>query len=66
MEKRPLTFFCQDDKTLLRTGITPPSADWFKVGWEAEGSIKLIDYMSFDELLISALFGASSPTVSTS
>eukprot|EP01127_Copromyxa_protea_P012375 TRINITY_DN321_c0_g1_i2.p1 TRINITY_DN321_c0_g1~~TRINITY_DN321_c0_g1_i2.p1 ORF type:complete len:1568 (-),score=371.64 TRINITY_DN321_c0_g1_i2:268-4602(-) len=59
--KRPLTFYQGSDDTLLRDGNT--HRDWTKVGSDAEGNIKLRDYMSYDELLISALFGIASPTL---
>lgn len=47
MEKRPLTFFCQEDRTLLRNGVSPDASDWYKVGWEAEGKLLSHTYTNF-------------------
>jgi hypothetical protein len=79
IEKRPLSFFTDDDTTLLRNGAKlekPASADWLLVGCDKEGAIKLdgvysscnrinfsilIDYLSYDEMQISALLATSAP-----
>lgn len=58
--KRPLTFYLVCDDTLLRDGST--HRDWAKVGTDAEGNIKMKEYMSYDELVLSALFAIASPT----
>uniref|UniRef100_A0A7S4PK94 Uncharacterized protein n=1 Tax=Paramoeba aestuarina TaxID=180227 RepID=A0A7S4PK94_9EUKA len=65
ISKRPLYFFGRHDSSLLRNGTTPPSRSWLSLG-TAEGdedSIDLCEYISYDEMQLSALCGVSSPTV---
>ncbi|KAJ3102653.1 hypothetical protein HDU97_000350 [Phlyctochytrium planicorne] len=69
--KRPLTFYGSCDTTLLRNGISISVArdDWRNVGSSDERTISkecrhigMKDYLSYDEIQISALIGASVPT----
>jgi len=60
--KRPLVFFGGNDVTILRDGSMPNPKDWTTVGTENEASITLEDYMTYDEIAISALIGVSVPT----
>jgi len=60
--KRAVTFYTHSDITMLRDGSSPSPSDWLKVGTEKEGSIKLKEYLSYDEMQISALVGIASPT----
>ncbi|KAJ3210990.1 hypothetical protein HDU67_004835 [Dinochytrium kinnereticum] len=65
MTARPLAFYGRHDKTMLRSGITPKkaSAQWHQVGTEKEGAdIHLNQYLSYHEMQLSALIGASVPT----
>eukprot|EP01125_Pyxidicula_operculata_P014476 TRINITY_DN481_c2_g1_i1.p1 TRINITY_DN481_c2_g1~~TRINITY_DN481_c2_g1_i1.p1 ORF type:complete len:535 (+),score=114.67 TRINITY_DN481_c2_g1_i1:106-1710(+) len=62
IKARPLCFYSHRDVTKLRDGSKPQGSDWALVGTDNEGSISLKDYMSFDEIQISSLFGISSPT----
>jgi len=59
--KRAVVFFKANDDYMLRNG-TEAAGDWDKVGTDEEKAVKLADYMSYDELIISALCGISSPT----
>jgi hypothetical protein len=63
--KRPLSFMGADDETLGRDGkMVPKAAElWRQVGTEHE-KIPLVlgEYLSYDEMAISALIGVSSPT----
>jgi len=72
---RPLTFYTEHDSYLLRDGKTKGagSIDYFGIGggnlhFEAVGTDKEIaplvlkDYLSYDEMQISALIGVSVPT----
>uniref|UniRef100_A0A6B2L3T3 Uncharacterized protein n=1 Tax=Arcella intermedia TaxID=1963864 RepID=A0A6B2L3T3_9EUKA len=60
IEKRPIFFFSDVDSTRLRDGTEPSGSLWPRVGTEKEGRIKLTDYLSYDEMQISALIGISS------
>ena len=62
ISKRPLYFFTDNNNTMLRDGITPPAVDWIFVGSHNEQSIKMKDYLTYDEMLISALLGVSTYT----
>ncbi|KAG0562179.1 hypothetical protein KC19_9G124300 [Ceratodon purpureus] len=62
IKNRPLAFFNPSDTTLLRDKTMPPGRDWELVGTAKEGRIKLVDYLSYDEVQIGALIGVSSPT----
>merc|ERR1719319_1556145 len=59
--KRAVVFFKANDDYMLRDG-TEGAGEWEKVGTEEQKAVKLEDYMSYDELIISALCGISSPT----
>ncbi|KAI8585876.1 hypothetical protein BDZ88DRAFT_431193 [Geranomyces variabilis] len=67
IKKRPLVFFMRDDMTLLR-GAEPSElrsrhADWLKVGSENEAEdLQMRDYLTYDEMALSALLGASTST----
>jgi Domain of unknown function (DUF4804) len=63
--KRPFSFFGRSDATLTRDGQVAENAEtlWSLVGKEAEREpLILRDYLSYDEMAISALIGISSPT----
>jgi len=65
IQKRPLSFMGPSDETLTRDGV--PVVDgcrkWRLVGSEGEEEPLLLkDYLSYDEILIAALIGVSSPT----
>ncbi|KAJ3186987.1 hypothetical protein HDU85_007025 [Gaertneriomyces sp. JEL0708] len=62
ISKRPLVFFTADDITVLRDGSEPPGGDWMRVGHAREGAIKMVDYLTYDEMMISALLGISAPS----
>ncbi|KAJ3143749.1 hypothetical protein HK101_003131, partial [Irineochytrium annulatum] len=53
---RPLTFCGPGDMTLLRSGQR-------RMGWFAAGETTPEPYMTYDDVAIAALLGASSPTV---
>lgn len=59
LSKRPLSFYLKTDETLLRDGTK--NKDWNLVGSDNEGYIKLKDYISYDEMLISALISVATP-----
>ncbi|KAJ3111324.1 hypothetical protein HK100_002726 [Physocladia obscura] len=60
---RPLAFYGPSNTTKLRTGALPDPSAWLKVGTDFETQqITLEDYMSFDEIMLAALIGVSSPT----
>eukprot|EP00164_Ancoracysta_twista_P003438 GFYU01004584.1.p1 GENE.GFYU01004584.1~~GFYU01004584.1.p1 ORF type:complete len:518 (-),score=118.07 GFYU01004584.1:387-1940(-) len=58
--KRPFYFFNRSDQCCLRNGFPAPGNDWQLVGEDSEGQIHLVDYLSYDEMQISALLGVSS------
>ena len=63
--KRPLSFMGSADETIARDGRRVPSASrkWRLVGTQhEEAPLLLQDYLSYDEMAISALIGVSSPT----
>jgi hypothetical protein len=63
--KRPLSFMGSADETVARDGRRVPSAarKWRLVGTQhEEAPLLLQDYLSYDEMPISALIGISSPT----
>lgn len=63
--KRPLTFLSSSDYTVGRDGqeIQGAKQKWPLVGTETEQAPLLLkDYLSYDEIAISALIGVSSPT----
>jgi hypothetical protein len=62
---RPLTFFGINDITFLRNGDLdmPPAHDWNRVGTESEGKMSITEYMTYDEIAISAFIGVSVPTL---
>jgi hypothetical protein len=62
-QKRAVVFYTDNDATVLRNNVTPPSTDWLFVGRDNEKNIKIVDYLSYDEMTVSALFGVSSPTL---
>lgn len=64
VSKRPLVFMNSGDLTVLRNGKNLGSAykSWDRVGTEEEGlneNLKLEDYLSYDEMMLSALVGVS-------
>eukprot|EP01084_Bolivina_argentea_P056620 103578_1 len=64
--KKAVVFFGESDVYLLRNG-RQSSGKWEYIGTDMEGNVsvnapKLKDYLSYDELMISALCGISSPT----
>jgi len=59
--KRPVVFWKPEDEYVLRNGER--SSGWTSVGTDNEGhGPKLADYLSYDEMILSALTGVSSPT----
>ncbi|KAL2917840.1 hypothetical protein HK105_202713 [Polyrhizophydium stewartii] len=72
IRKRPLVFMGKADSTLLRDGATrpprPATAAWDAVGTEAPSThstpseLSLREYLSYDEIQVSMLVGASTPT----
>ena len=65
--KRPLTFYCSDDKTVLRDKEhqkeSVRNAAWRKVGTPQEVQpLVLQNYLSYEEIEIAALFSISVPT----
>ncbi|KAJ3170968.1 hypothetical protein HDU87_008443 [Geranomyces variabilis] len=68
IRKRPVVFFMRDDRTLLRGGdpseLRSRHADWLKVGTENEAEdLRMQDYLTYDEMALSALLGASTSTL---
>ncbi|KAJ3199900.1 hypothetical protein HDU82_000066 [Entophlyctis luteolus] len=63
---RPLCFFGSSNETTLRDGsilLPNPTASWMRVGTDDEDPrLTLENYLSFDEMMLSALIGASAPT----
>jgi len=59
--KRAVVFFKASDSYTLRDG-RGGYANWESVGTDQESQPKLEDYLSYDELIISAMCGISSPT----
>jgi Domain of unknown function (DUF4804) len=63
--KRPLSFVGSSDSTVTRDGQFVPDAEqlWPLVGTDKEREPLLLrDYLSYDEMPLSALIGVSSPT----
>lgn len=60
--KRPVYFHGPFDLSMLRNGQTPPSLHWRAVGSDEEESITLDEYLSYDEMAVSALLAISSHT----
>src|SRR5947207_1798750 len=63
--KRPLSFMGSADETIARDGqpVQNASRKWRLVGTQdQEEPLVLQDYLSYDEMAISALIGVSSPT----
>ncbi|RWS19777.1 hypothetical protein B4U80_03668 [Leptotrombidium deliense] len=60
--KSTLSFLGVYDLTVLRDGRQPNGEECLKVGTDSEASIHLSDYLSYDEMQISALIGVSKPT----
>lgn len=62
LTKRPLAFLNSTDNALLRDG-TKKNGGFEWIGKEGKNSsLKLEDYLSYDEMPISALLGVSTPT----
>eukprot|EP00484_Ammonia_sp_Unknown_P023517 CAMPEP_0197024828 /NCGR_PEP_ID=MMETSP1384-20130603/5315_1 /TAXON_ID=29189 /ORGANISM="Ammonia sp." /LENGTH=616 /DNA_ID=CAMNT_0042453283 /DNA_START=49 /DNA_END=1899 /DNA_ORIENTATION=+ len=60
--KRAVVFYQQYDSYMLRSGKRG-GGDWQRVGSDGEAAQPCLkDYMSYDEILLSALCGVSSPT----
>ncbi|KAF4547406.1 Hypothetical protein D9617_43g040220 [Elsinoe fawcettii] len=65
IKQRPLVFYMPSDKTLLRThrDIASAVSEWDRVGTDNESSaIKMEDYMTYEEMMISSLIGVSGYT----
>ncbi|KAJ3063478.1 hypothetical protein HK102_008458 [Quaeritorhiza haematococci] len=62
--KRPFVFCGQDDLTMMRndTAQEPLAAHWDMVGKDSEGKLKMRDYLSYDEMALSALLSLSTQT----
>ncbi|TPX33820.1 hypothetical protein SmJEL517_g03345 [Synchytrium microbalum] len=63
IRQRPKSFVGPSDTTLLRNGVRANGMHWLSVGTDHEESIHLVDYLSYDEMQLSALLGVSSPTL---
>lgn len=61
LKNRPFAFFSTSDKYLLRDGTTG-SGGFYSVGSEEETQIKLKDYLSYDEMQLSAMISVSTPS----
>ncbi len=59
--KRAVVFYKQFDSYLLRDGCRG-AGKWKLIGTDKESNVSISNYLSYDELLISALCGISSPT----
>lgn len=57
-----MKFFGAKDISVLRDNSTPKGTDWQLVGQHEEGKIKIEEYLTYDEMQISALLGASCQT----
>ncbi|KAF2224181.1 hypothetical protein BDZ85DRAFT_98498 [Elsinoe ampelina] len=65
IQKRPLVFFNPRDTTLLRNHerIGSAASMWDRVGTENESpQIKMADYLTYDEMMVSSLIGVSGYT----
>lgn len=67
ISKRPLVFMTSGDLTVLRNGknIGNASKSWDRVGTAAEKlntDLKHEEYLSYDEMMLSALIGVSGPS----
>jgi hypothetical protein len=63
ISQRPLVFWLPGDSTLLRDGRTQFSGGFLRIGTEVERAPLLLrDYLSYDELALSALLSVSVPT----
>lgn len=67
LAKRPLVFMGSTDYTLLRNGsqVRKPALQWDRNGTESEHlnpDLRLIDYLSYDEIMLSSLLGVSGPS----
>lgn len=62
IRKRPLVYFGSEDITTLRDLSKPSPSEWKNVGTDAEGKIKMVDYLTNDEMSISSLLGVATPT----
>tara|TARA_R110002050_G_scaffold16353_1_gene49640 strand:+ start:284 stop:541 length:258 start_codon:yes stop_codon:yes gene_type:complete len=63
IEKRPLCFFGKGDRSLLRDGSTPGSNGWLAINTaQAEAPLTLRDYLSYDEMQISAMVSVMGKT----
>jgi len=60
--KRPLVFFGSNDVTILRNNESANSKNWTIVGTDEEQEITLEEYMTYDEISISAMIGVAVPT----
>ncbi|PNS15335.1 hypothetical protein CAC42_2670 [Sphaceloma murrayae] len=64
IKQRPLVFFGNNDGTLLRdhTSLWSATTDWDKVGTPHETLIRMSDYLTYEEMMISSLIGVSGYT----
>lgn len=67
VSKRPLVFMTPSDMTVLRNGehIGNGALAWDRVGTTQEtlnNDLRLKDYLSYDEMMLSALLGVSGPS----
>jgi hypothetical protein len=62
IKKRPFYFYNRNDISMLRDSTITNEYDWYKVGTDEEDKIKIYDYLSYDEMQISALIGISTET----
>jgi hypothetical protein len=67
IEKRPLAFLSPNDSTILRDGrsLDDACAEWDRNGSDEQHlnrTLTLEEYLSYDEIMLSSLLGASGPT----
>ena len=67
IEKRALTFMGPKDSTFTRSGVRvyAGAPEWDRVGTEVESLnqyLSLIDYLSYDEIMLGSLIAVSGPT----
>ena len=60
--KRPLAFYGEGDKYILRNG-TEGKGGWERVGTDDEGKVKMKHYMTYDEMKLAAFIQVSSPVL---
>ncbi|KAJ3346309.1 hypothetical protein GGF32_007808 [Allomyces javanicus] len=60
---RPLVFYMRSDSTLTRDGVTLSGSETWKSTENRPATLPLAEYLSYDEMAISALVAVSTPTL---